>query len=195
MQNTTFETCCRAVLDNNTIERSFRSNGRCFGCIGKEALALHWLVITHNVIPLVLGIDQPMYSLIENNTMYMLKLKLLSLPHSHGFDRPRLRLKSIPGTATGKLKHAYFFKNQFYRLLIFSCHYAESDFSLVTSELLLRNPVAGIDIDVTIADDGIAGEPLETFTITSQPPVVSSSADPLFLFRDTTITITDTNSE
>ena len=70
-----------------------------------------------------------------------------------------------------------------------------NDFSLVTSDLLLRNPVAGIDIDVTIADDGIAGEPLETFTITSQPPVVSSSADPLFLFRDTTITIFDTNSE
>ena len=65
----------------------------------------------------------------------------------------------------------------------------------MTSDLLLRNPVAGIDIDVTISDDGIAGEPLETFTITSQPPVVSSNADPLFLFRDTTITIIDTNSE
>ena len=38
MQNTTFETCCQAVLDNNTVERSFRSNGRCFGCIGEQAI-------------------------------------------------------------------------------------------------------------------------------------------------------------
>ena len=72
----------------------------------RKLLALHWLVITHNVIPLVLGLDQPMYSLVENNTVHMLRLKLLSSPHSHGFDRPRLRLKSIPGTATGELKHA-----------------------------------------------------------------------------------------
>ena len=57
----------------------------------------------HNVI--VLGLDQPMYSLVEKKTVHMLKLKLLSPPGSHGFDRPRLRLKSIPGTATGELKY------------------------------------------------------------------------------------------
>ena len=70
----------------------------------RKLLALHWLVIMHNVT-LVLGLDQPMYSLIENNTVHMLRLKLLSSTRSHGFDRPRLRLKSIPGTATGELKH------------------------------------------------------------------------------------------
>lgn len=69
------------------------------------------------------------------------------------------------------------------------------DFSLVTSDIVLRNPVIGNDIDVTIINDGIAGEYPETFTITSQPPVVSSSADPPFFFRDTTITIIDTNSK
>ena len=65
----------------------------------------------------------------------------------------------------------------------------------MTSDILLRDPNVGIDIDVTIVDDGIAGEPPETFTITSQPTVASSNADPLFLFRDTTITIIDSNSE
>ena len=65
----------------------------------------------------------------------------------------------------------------------------------MTSDLLLLDPVSGIDIDVTISVDGIAGEPQEIFTITSQPPVVSNIADPLFLFRNTTITIVDANSE
>ena len=34
MQNTTFQTCCQAVLDNTTVLRSYGSDGRCFGCIG-----------------------------------------------------------------------------------------------------------------------------------------------------------------
>ena len=38
--NVTFETCCEAVLDNDTIERSVRFNGRCFGCIGKQATGI-----------------------------------------------------------------------------------------------------------------------------------------------------------
>ena len=72
---------------------------------------------------------------------------------------------------------------------------AVNDFSLVTSDISLRNPATEIDIDVTITNDGIAGEPPETFTITSQPPVISSRADPPFLFRDTAITIIHANSK
>ena len=70
-----------------------------------------------------------------------------------------------------------------------------NDFSLVTSDILLTNPVAGIDVAITISVDGIAGEPLEMFTISYQPPGVSGNADPLFLFRNTTVTIIDTDSE
>ena len=66
---------------------------------------------------------------------------------------------------------------------------------LVTSDILLRDPVVGINIAITISVDGIAGESQESFTITSQPPGVSGSADPLFLFRNTTVTIIDTDSE
>ena len=70
-----------------------------------------------------------------------------------------------------------------------------NDFSLVTSDILLTNPVTGIDIAITISVDGIAGEPPEMFTITYQPPGVSGNADPLFLFRNTTVTIIDTDSK
>ena len=70
-----------------------------------------------------------------------------------------------------------------------------NDFSLVTSDILLTNPVAGIDIAITISVDGIAGEPPEVFTISFQPPGVSDNADPMFLFRNTTVTIIDTDSK
>ena len=70
-----------------------------------------------------------------------------------------------------------------------------NDFSLVTSDILLVNPVVGIDVAITISIDGIAGEPSEMFTITFQPPGVSGNADPLFLFRNTTVTIIDTDSK
>ena len=70
-----------------------------------------------------------------------------------------------------------------------------NDFSIVTSDILLRDLVTGIDVAITISVDGIAGEPPETFTISSRPPAVSSPSDPLFLFRDTTVTIIDTDSE
>ena len=70
-----------------------------------------------------------------------------------------------------------------------------NDFSLVTSDILLTNPVAGIDVAITISVDGIAGEPPELFTITFQRPGVSGNADPLFLFLNTTVTIIDTDSE
>ena len=70
-----------------------------------------------------------------------------------------------------------------------------NDFSIVTSDILVHDVVNGIDIAITISVDGIAGEPPETFTISSQPPAVSSPSDPLFLFRNTTVTIIDTDSE
>ena len=76
-------------------------------------------------------------------------------------------------------------------------HYAVNDYFLLMTlgDLLLRNPAAGIDINIIITDDGIAGEPPESFTITYQQPTISSNADPLFLFRNTTVTIMDTNSK
>ena len=70
-----------------------------------------------------------------------------------------------------------------------------NDFSIVTSDILLRDPEAGIDIAITISVDGIAGEPPETFTITSRPPAVSSPIDSLFLFQNTTVTIIDSDSK
>ena len=70
-----------------------------------------------------------------------------------------------------------------------------NDFSLVTSDILLTNPVAGIDVAITISVDGIAGEPPEMFTMTFQPPAVSSPNDPMFLFRNSIVNIIDTDSE
>ena len=70
-----------------------------------------------------------------------------------------------------------------------------NDFFFVTSDILLQNPFTGIDMFITISVDGIAGEPPETFTITSRLPGVISPSDPLFLFRNTTVTIIDTDSE
>ena len=70
-----------------------------------------------------------------------------------------------------------------------------NDFSLVTSDILLTNPVAGINAAITISVDGIAGEPPEMFTITFQPPAVSSPNDPMFLFRNSIVNIIDTDSE
>ena len=77
-------------------------------------------------------------------------------------------------------------------LQVFFC--AVNDFSVVTSDILLTNPVAGVDLAITISVDGIAGEPPEMFAITFQPPGVSGNHDPLFLFRNTTVTIIDTDS-
>ena len=73
--------------------------------------------------------------------------------------------------------------------------YTVNDFSLVTSDILLTNPVVGIDVAITIFVDGVAGEPPEMFTITNQPPGVRGNADPMFLFCNTTVTIIDTDSE
>ena len=70
-----------------------------------------------------------------------------------------------------------------------------NDFSLATSDILLTNSVTGIDVAITISVDGIAGELPEMFTISYQPPGVSGNADPLFLFRNTTVTIIDTDSK
>ena len=144
------------------------------------------------MLPLVIGLDQPVYTLNESNTVYTRRLKLLAPTGYQGFARPRLRLRlnGIPGTAGGKHR----FMNLCVVFIAF-LSYTANDFSLVTSDILLTNPVAGNDVDITISVDGIAGEPPEMFTITSQPPGVSSNADPMFLFRNTTVTIIDTDSK
>ena len=53
----------------------------------------------------VIGLEQDSYTLNEGNTVYSIRLRVLSPADSAGFTfgRPRLRLLGIPGTATGKL--------------------------------------------------------------------------------------------
>ena len=70
---------------------------------------------------------------------------------------------------------------------------AENDFSLVTSDILLTT-FAGLDVSLTISLDDTAGEPVENFVITSQPPLTSGSNDAMFLFRNSTINIVDADS-
>ena len=95
--------------------------------------------------------------------------------------------------------HPYILVKNVYKLLTMYSGYVlflvVNDFFFVTSDILLQNPVTGIDMFITIFADGIAGEPPETFTITSRPPGVISPSDPLFLFRNTTVTIIDADSE
>ena len=67
------------------------------------------------------------------------------------------------------------------------------DFSLPSSDILITS-FSGTDVAVTLAVDGIAGESTESFVITSQSPLVSSSGDAKFLFRTTTINIRDADS-
>ena len=66
------------------------------------------------------------------------------------------------------------------------------DFRVISSDILIQS-ATGLDVAVTISDDGIAGEPRETFTITSQPPLVSGSSDAQFLFRDSVVNIIDSD--
>ena len=68
------------------------------------------------------------------------------------------------------------------------------DFHVVSSDILIQS-AAGLDVAVYVSDDGIAGEPMENFTITSQPPLVSGSNDARFLFRDSVVHINDSNGK
>ena len=73
----------------------------------------------------------------------------------------------------------------------FAYFFTVGDFRVVSSDILISS-AAGLDVAVTISNAyDIAGEPNETFTITSQPPLVSGSNDAQFLFRDSVITIID----
>ena len=66
------------------------------------------------------------------------------------------------------------------------------DFRVVSSDLVIQQNTDLI-VAVTISDDGIAGEPRENFTITSQPPLVIGSRDAPFLFRDSVVNIIDSD--
>ena len=68
------------------------------------------------------------------------------------------------------------------------------DFRVVSSDIVIHLD-AGLDVAVTISNDGIAGEPMENFTITSQPPLVSGSSDARFLFRDSVVNIIDSDGK
>ena len=54
-------------------------------------------------ISVEIGLDQPMYTLNESNTVYTRRLRLLAPTGYNGFARPRLRLNGILGTAVGEL--------------------------------------------------------------------------------------------
>ena len=49
-----------------------------------------------------IGLDQPMYTFNESNTVYTRRLRLLAPTGYTGFARPRLGLNGIPGTAGGE---------------------------------------------------------------------------------------------
>ena len=66
------------------------------------------------------------------------------------------------------------------------------DFRVVSSDILITS-AAGLDVAVTISNDGIAGESMENFTITSQQPLVIGSFDAPFLFRDSVVNIIDSD--
>ena len=51
-------------------------------------------------ISIVIGLEEAQYTLNENNTVYMRRLRLLAPPNNVLFARPRLRLNGIPGTAS-----------------------------------------------------------------------------------------------
>ena len=65
-------------------------------------------------ISVEIGLDQPMYTLNESNTVYTRRLRLLAPTDYTEFARPRLRLNGIPGTAGGEL-------NRDAHILV--CHY------------------------------------------------------------------------
>ena len=98
---TTYEACCQPLLVDSTTRRSFMSGGHCFECIGKNT-AYKTMLSCYFLHSAVIGLDQPMYTLNESNTVYTRRLRLLAPTGYTGFARPRLRLNGIPGTAGGE---------------------------------------------------------------------------------------------
>ena len=69
---------------------------------------------------------------------------------------------------------------------------AVSDFTVFSEvDLLIFSRAPELPVSVAISPDGIAGEPIESFTITSMDPDNPASSDAMFLFRDSTIEILD----
>ena len=68
------------------------------------------------------------------------------------------------------------------------------DFRVVSSDIIIQL-AAGLDVAVTISNDGMGGEPIENFIITSQPPLVIGSRDAPFLFRDSVVNIIDSDGK
>lgn len=64
---------------------------------------------------------------------------------------------------------------------------------VVPSDILIQS-AAGLDVAVTIYQDGLAGEQRESFTISFQQSSRSSSNGAMFLFRNSTINILDADS-
>ena len=62
----------------------------------------------------------------------------------------------------------------------------------MSSDTIIQS-TAGLDVIVIISNDGIAGEPMENFTITSLPPLESETIYTRFLFRDSVVHINDSD--
>ena len=84
------------------------------------------------------------------------------------------------------LTFAWYFK------ILIILFFTVDDLRVVSSDILITSP-ADLVVAVTISDDGIAGEPMENFTITSQPPLVSGTFDAPFLFHDSVVNIIDSD--
>ena len=68
------------------------------------------------------------------------------------------------------------------------------DFSISTSDVVIGSP-EGILMPVTLFNDSLAGEPVESFTFSWLPPDLPNPNDAMFLFRDSAVSIVDVNSE
>ena len=66
------------------------------------------------------------------------------------------------------------------------------DFHVMSSDTIIQS-TAGLDVYVAISNDGIAGEPMENFTITSLSPLESETIYTRFLFRDSVVHINDSD--
>ena len=69
---------------------------------------------------------------------------------------------------------------------------AVGDFNILTDgDLVITSGRPEQTVRVDIRADGIAGEPVERFTISSMAPASFGTGDAMFLFRDSVIQILD----
>ena len=65
----------------------------------------------------------------------------------------------------------------------------------MTSDLMITNTTPELLTPVVIFADGVAGEPVERFTVSFTQPLIPVTDDAVFLFRASVINIVDKDSE